>query len=131
VIGQRSLLPLVLLLVACEPGNPQVEGGVTLLRYGDIGSGPAQVMGGTVQISEGCIYLDTVAGDRWLLLWPPRTRLESVGDDMHIVLDTGSIGDGDGISLAGGETSRAEAMAGPRVEECPTDRAWYVTGFVR
>jgi hypothetical protein len=131
VIGWRRSLPLApLLLAACGPGTPQVVDGVTLLRYGDLGSGPAQVTVGTVQIADGCIYLDMAMGDRWLLLWPPRSHLEAGGDGVHIVLDARSIRDGDGVSLAGGETSRAEAMAGTRVRACPTDRVWYVTGLV-
>ena len=131
VMRRRCALALAaFLLAACGSGNPQVVDGLTLLRYGDVGSGPAQVMAGAVRFTDGCIYLDTVVGDRWLLLWPPRSRLDAVRDELRVAIDDHSIGNGDVVSLAGGETVRAEAMAGPRVKDCQADRTWYVTGVV-
>lgn len=116
------------LVVGC--GGPLAGGGVTILRYGPMNGGMAALADGTLRFIDGCAVVESVdpngAPDGRVVLWPAGTDLQSIDGRVHVVLNGVAAGDGDEVSLSGGEqTDQAwvEELVGP-VGGCRSDVYW-------
>lgn len=103
---------------------------VTLLRYAPRDGLPSALMTGTIEIRNGCVWIEN-GQLRSLLLWPPDTTLESVDGQLHIRLrGTFDATDGTPVSLGGGiepDHATVERMVGPVPPACVSDDVWIVS----
>ena len=94
---------------------------------------PAGDLRGTLTIDNGCLVIETAAGDIDLALWPPDARFEAI-DGAVTVTGAGALARvGDPIHVSGGEygpqqRSFVEELIGEPVDPaCGVDGFWLVS----
>ncbi len=119
-------------LVACARS---IElGGVTLLRYGPMGGGPAALAEGTLRIRDGCVTLEDQRDNPQVVLWPAETTLGIVNGRLSVILGSTAAADSQAVRLGGGQYSDAdhrqfvEGLVGP-LGHCIAPHYWLATSL--
>ena len=108
MMTRRLALVVAFALTGCSSG-PSAPEGVVFPTYPLDGAVPAGIIGGIIQVDDGCIYVAR-GKERWLVLWPDgyEARMENgrlaVFDDQGALL----VSDGENIRLGGGELRPVE-----------------------
>lgn len=130
-LALAAVAALPLALVACQAtGTPVTVNDVTLLRYAPQDGLPTALMTGTLEIRNGCVWIENEQLTS-LLLWPPDTTLESVDGELHIRLrSTFDATDGTPVALGGGiqpDRAAVERLVGTIPPACVSDDVWIVS----
>jgi hypothetical protein len=129
----RSMLAAFLTataVVACGPGD--TESPAPSIGSADFVfpthpawlDGPAAQLTGTVEVVEGCIYVQARSRSRYLVVWPASMslRVDNQGQPVVELAGRHVAAPGEVIELTGGETDN------PVGARCP-GKAWHATGL--
>lgn len=96
-----------------------------------LGSGDMARLEGTVVFEDGCVWVRTAAGERFLALWPADTQTGEINDlpaiqgpDLALLIETGSP-----TALGGSATDlrTATELVGEIPDACAGDAFWVVS----
>jgi hypothetical protein len=98
---------------------------------------PAALISGTLVVDDqrACVWIDGQQGVRYLVLWPPDYRLESVGGAWRVIDGSRAViaEDGGSITIGGGEFTDAAVVSEFGAEEppaeCLTGEFWVAAGL--
>lgn len=93
---------IALALSACVGTGPPP--GFSFPRHSLLGQGPTGRTAGTVDLADGCLFLELEQGRaRYLLVWPAAySMLSSAGDEITVSGDGRTIAIGDFVEFGGG-----------------------------
>jgi len=132
---RATLLLMAMTLAGCAAGSasPSFERVQFYFpRHADpLGAGDAARLEGTTAFADGCLWIETEAGDRFLPLWPSDTTAGEINDlpavlgpDSELLVETGSL-----TVLGGSQTDLATAaeLVGAIPAACASDAFWAVS----
>jgi hypothetical protein len=135
VLMLKTIFPLILMLLGCSnphPAGPEGEPWFPQLApaTGER-SFPSAEIDGTLVLNQGCIRLQE---GNYLVIWPPRVRLESSGGSIQVIDEenqtTARVGEK--VRLAGGEVQTGapilDELRQPLPSECPGPY-WLASGI--
>jgi hypothetical protein len=130
--GGVSAVGLALAVASCASPGPMALDGVTIMRHGYMGEGPAALLErATIVFRDGCVGTDVLpTGNFEPIIWPPGARLSHQGDDVVLVVDGLVIHHLDAANVGGGEYNDVafiERLSGAIPEACRADRYWLAT----
>ena len=131
---------LLVVLAGCATEPPTPSGSAVFFPRHDspLGTGEAALLEGRARFADGCLWVVTDAGDRFLLLWPADTELGLLnsqpavfGPDRALLYEVGDIAD-DIYGIGGSETTPeiARQLVGEIPEPCARDSFWVVSEVV-
>lgn len=113
-----AAIPLVLgLLVGCSSQPASIEGIAVDDRGGGPG-GPDAAIDGVLRLDDGCFYVETRDGIRWVVSFP-QGDVERVGDGVRFDRTTYEVGDD--ITVRGQDVRPATLQAPPT---CDLANVW-------
>jgi hypothetical protein len=142
--GARALAILLLLgpLAACAaPAGSQAASPAPVFfprHSSPLGQGDAALLEGVARFADGCLWIETPAGERVLLLWPADTRLGLLnsqpavfGPGDALLYEVGDVAD-DVYEIGGSSTALDDArqLVGEIPESCARDAFWVVSDVV-
>ncbi len=123
---------------ATEPPEPTAPG-VFFPRHGSpLGVGDAALLEGVARFEDGCLWVETAAGERVLPLWPADTHLGRLnsqpavfGPGNTLLFEVGDIAD-DVYGIGGSMTTPeiARDLVGEIPEPCAAGSFWVVSEVV-
>ena len=125
------MLTAALLLAACG-AEPSPSPGATFFfpQHGGLrGNGFEAALQGVVVYADRCLWVQSTAGERYLVLWPSDVILSNIGNgpailaptDRELIVETGS-----GAIIGGRRVDLETAiqLVGPIPERCAGDSFW-------
>ena len=129
------VLLATLTLVGCGADTAPSEATFFFPRHGSpLGGGDEALLEGVAVYGDGCLWIETEDGTRYLPLWPADTQLGMInrqpailGPDRELLVESGDAFVD--VARLGGSEATAEMVAelvGAIPERCAADRFWAV-----
>jgi hypothetical protein len=103
---------IVLVLPACRGlDDPGASIGVFFPRYGSMGSTPAALTEGRLEVKDGCLWLVRTVGTKILPIWPGGYGVRGMVGTLEVTDSAGHVvaTEGQSVRMGGGEYPVADA----------------------